>query len=238
MSERVRTLERAYRESGETGALLAWLRARHRAGEVGAEITPWLGALTEGTLEQSQVELAAYLGDPLARCLDEERVISLATYLSEEFELVPVVLGDSGLEDEAVRRWISGLARWSPSWVTHAQLAVAEGYYAQGPESAPADADYWELEEWTSSHAADRRLLDAGWRCFNSPTPETFGELQARGSRERTEAGRAASAAEDLIEQATLGWEVGPWLIYVGDEVDQVPTWVREALLPEVLRTQ
>tara|TARA_R110002072_G_scaffold166733_1_gene320120 strand:+ start:1819 stop:2529 length:711 start_codon:yes stop_codon:yes gene_type:complete len=235
MSERIRSLESAYRASGEACDLLAWLRAQQRAGL--GELAPWVEALTAGQLHPEQLELAAYLGDPLARLLDEERAISLATYLGEGLELVPLVLGDEA-SPESIARWIAALNYWCPSWVAEAQYAIAadhlERYRAPEPAADDPYAEYYGSdysEDWRRTLAAVRETLDRG-----TPLPDPH----VSGYGEVAELVRAAvDLAHERGSDTTWDRSRGPsWVsIELGPEPALVPQCVREALLPKILRT-
>lgn len=240
MSERVRSLESAYRTSGEASDLLAWIRARQRAGlfaenEEGQEseeerLALWVEAMAEGRLQPEQLELAAYLGDPLARLLDEERAISLATYLGDGLELVPLVLGEAA-DPESTARWIVALGYWCPSWIAEAQWAIAD-YHLQryvAPELA-ADDPYAEeiylyrehdVEYWRAALDALRARLDSGTPC--DLWVDGYGEL----------ARLVQAAAEFVADSGTLSWAS----LELGPDPEIVPECVRAALIPKVLKT-
>lgn len=247
MSERIRRLEQAYRASGEASDLLAWVWARQRAGLFELEVEPpegeeeseetrlarWVEALAEGRLHPEQLELAAYLGDPLARLLDEERAVSLATYLGEGLELVPLVLGDAEDSAEAIARWILALEHWSASWVAEAQLAIAVEYVDRYETPEPdredpyGDEGYYYLqgleESWRQTLNEVRTYLDQG-----RPRPENF---YPRGY---CDTASVVGAALDLaLNSAGRGWPS----ICLGPDPSQAPGIVREALLPRVLQT-
>jgi len=244
MSERIRSLEYAYRTSGEASDLLAWIHARQRAGlflelapregqdaeEGELRLARWVEALAGGQLQPEQIELAAYLGDPLARLLDEERAISLATYLGEGLELVPLVLGEEA-SSESIARWIAALRHWCPSWVAEAQWAIAAYHLEQyqAPEVADDDPYAFELrvhgdeleDTWRADLAAVRTYLDR-----NAPYPDVF--AQSFGDM----ADLVQAAAHVALKCEELSWVS----IELGPEPDLVPDCVREALLPKVLR--
>jgi hypothetical protein len=241
MSERIRSLEYAYRASGEACDLLAWVHARLRAGEfldletpeggeepAEARLARWVEALAEGRLEPEQLELAAFLGDPLARLLDEERAVSLATYLGEGLELVPLVLGDEA-DEESTARWIAALKHWSPSWVAEAQLSIA-AYHLERypvPEAAVDDAygyygvDY--MAEWRATLDDLRLYLEGGLR----PTDSFVNGYGYVAELIRSAQHLALGLGDDLS-----------WVsVDLGPEPAVVPECVRRALLSRVLRT-
>lgn len=240
MSERVRSLERAYRASGEAADLLAWLRARQRAGVLGDEVAPWLEALASGEVSPEQVELAAYLGDPLARLLDEERAVSLATYLGEDLELVPIVLGESCDDVQALTRWVFSLGHWNESWVVEAQLVISEAHYAE--EAAGhverEDDEPWAVADWARDQSRLRRALDAAWACLGSLSDASLQALDALELEAWYVPQQSPAAA---ARRLTLNWGQGKALwsehLYLGPVPSRVPEQLREGLLPKILQT-
>lgn len=108
--ERVRELERRWRESGAWSDRLTWLHAERRAGRLAEDEAGLLEALDAG-LPLERLALLAYLGVPAAGRVLGDEAVALATHLGD-LGGMRVVLGDE-VEDADVRAWAVGLARFA-----------------------------------------------------------------------------------------------------------------------------
>jgi len=134
--QRLRELERRFKETGEPAAWGAWLRARVRQGSLDAAAVPLAARIEAGALARERVQLAGYLGDPLALALDEHDTIALAVCLGDD-AAVRVALDD--YYDGDVEGWLVGLAHWGGEpWV---RAAVACAIQAREASRANEDAD-------------------------------------------------------------------------------------------------
>ncbi|HBP20840.1 MAG TPA: hypothetical protein DEA08_23995 [Planctomycetes bacterium] len=235
--DRLRELERRYRASGNAEDWAAWALARRRAGELGADADPYIERIAAGQLTREQVALAGYLGDPAALALDEHEVLRVASYMSDELEIVPVVLGDPERGD--LEAWVRGLAHWSPRWCVLALLAVAEQLRTEigvgmSEEALEYDLDYFE-------RLADR-ALGAARDCLADPRSDAkravalehaalWGGGNIPAVRAAMAAARAAAAASGA-SQADSEEARGVELVLQAPEVVE---WIRAALLPQVL---
>ena len=118
--QRLRELERRWRESGALDDRLAWLTARGRAGELAPGVAGLVAGLGGGSLPLQRVALLAYLRAPAAVEVLGDEVVALASYLGE-LGAVRVVLGDP-TDAEEERGWAAGLAHWG---ARDAALAMA-----------------------------------------------------------------------------------------------------------------
>lgn len=111
--ERLRELERRWRQGGRPDDRLRWWTARARAGDLPPGAEALVARVVDGALTPARVELAAYLGDPRARALALEEVVERVAYGGEPGAM-KVVFDEPDLRLDDVLEWIAGLAQWEP----------------------------------------------------------------------------------------------------------------------------
>lgn len=120
--QRLRELERRFRESGRLADRLAWFNARARAGELAPEVRGVVRGLEEGALAFEQLTLLAYLSVLAAKEVLGDDVAELALRLGGP-GAVRVVRGESGTKEDA-RAWAAGLGQWEGKTVAAALALV------------------------------------------------------------------------------------------------------------------
>ena len=194
----LRVLERRFRLSGGVLDEAVWLKARVQAG----------------ALDQSQLDLAAYLGHPAAG----------ATPGAPDLTWTP--------ENQAPTwRWAKGLARWGVEVQIRAAVAAtrqALAFWEQGHPSARRPHVAVELaERWILSSAAVN--LDQLAQAYESA--RALGESLSSGSR-----GKVAWAAACCALTPPGSSHVYCEAVYAADEVtDGVAARVRDELVPWAL---
>jgi len=157
--ERLRELERRWRESGAVADEAAWLAERVRVGEPSRE----------------RVELAAYLEHPAARVIEGDALtaVAVAELQAEVVSLRPrVPPDDPGSFAEPFKEWAVSLLAWGPEACVRALLGPMHEYVPAW-ESAPILHDLVSprrameaLENWClcpcPAHAEVLRALDSG----------------------------------------------------------------------------
>lgn len=232
--DRRRELERRYRASGNPQDWAEWALARRRAGELGQEADAVIERIASGELSRERVALAGYLGDPVALALDEHEVIRLASYLSADLEIVPVVLGEPEAGD--LEAWVRGLAHWDPSWCVLALIAVAERLREGMPDGLS------EVEDLEYYRRLTDRALGAARDCLADPESDAKRSVALEHAHawgaEHVPAVRAAVAAAEAAAGAagrpSPTPEPGPWVELVV-QTPAVAEWIRLALVPQAL---
>ncbi|MCO5165541.1 MAG: hypothetical protein M9894_04115 [Planctomycetes bacterium] len=121
--ERLRELERRWRQGGRPDDRLRWWSARARAGDLPAGADLLVARVAGGALAAERVELAAYLGDARARALALEEVVERVAYGGDPGAM-RVVFDAPDLRLDDVLGWVGGLALWEPGAVERALLAA------------------------------------------------------------------------------------------------------------------
>jgi hypothetical protein len=106
---------------------LAFLQAQLRAGQLpdSERAERVLARLGSGELAWERVELAGYLGDPLAVALvGEEELVALASYLGEGGAVDVLLGGDAEPRDLVV--WLGGVAHWGREAALRAILGATQ----------------------------------------------------------------------------------------------------------------
>lgn len=232
--DRLRDLERRYRASGNPEDWAAWALGRRRAGELGEGADAYIERIAAGELTRDQIALAGYLGDPTALALDEHEVLRIASYLSKELEIVPVVLGDP--EGGDLEAWVRGLAHWDYRWCALALLAVAERMRESLPLGLTEEEQAYELDYY---ERLVNRALGAARDCLNDPTSDAKRSVALEHSSLWGGGGvpavRAAMIAAEAAATATGASPPNPAGVELAQQTPEVVEWIRTALLPRVL---
>lgn len=117
----LRDAERRWREGGRLEDRLRWWSARARAGDLPAGAPALVVEVTEGRLDAARVELAAYLGDPLAQALALDEVAERLAYGGAD-AVLRVVTGEPDLRLDEVLAWIDALRLWERAAVERALI--------------------------------------------------------------------------------------------------------------------
>lgn len=164
--ERLRVLERRWRESGRLTDRLTWLSAQARAGRLAPDVRELVRALDEGGCALDRLALLAYLGVPAAgELLGDERV-ELASYLGD-LGAVRVVLGEEHDREDEIA-WAHGLAHWPGPEVCRAlaeiTLRAATVLAAEDVPPDPDDEYGYERETRAAERARAPALAEARLR--------------------------------------------------------------------------
>lgn len=160
--ERLRELERRWRQGGRPDDRLRWWTARARAADLPPGAEALVARVADGALAPDRVELAAYLGDPRARALALEEVVERVAYGGEPGAM-RVVFDEPDLRLDDVLEWIAGLAQWEPGAVERALLAATRDAAARDARqdlSATEDEHEPWLHTWREAER-ERRLAAA-----------------------------------------------------------------------------
>jgi hypothetical protein len=166
MDERLRSIERRSKSVGGISDLVRLGREKLRAGRILPEDAPVLELLASERLSLEQLELAAYLGEPLALELLDHDAIRVATLVGDS-PATNVVLRDSDVTMVDIGAWLPGLALFGPTLFPRALLVGAHVVLANVEPTirtlppARTDDDGEELNEREATlHAA---AIYLGW---------------------------------------------------------------------------
>jgi hypothetical protein len=155
--ERLRELERRWRETGDDADERRWLEARVRAGDLDPLALELLAPIWAGRAPRWRLEVLAYAGDPLARgVVDEEELVARAAYLGDT-DAVEVLLGEE-VTWEQVHRWAVGLFHWGNEAAREVLVALL-GEEARTVWRLPRGTEYDDGQERRRAVATAIRAL-------------------------------------------------------------------------------
>lgn len=171
--ERLRELERRWRESGDDADERAYLAERVRRGGLDGRALLLMEAVWEKTASREDLEVLAYAGDPLAYGVVGDRIIEVAVWKADN-AAVHVTTGGADVEWDDMAEWAVGLAHWRERGAILGLSALLE-HRANSLHSQVAAVDGERDEEWAYEEAYAEEAREVAVRAVRACLCEIFG---------------------------------------------------------------